>query len=182
MNENIIYNQDILDYIFNFISLWSIGQYGILSVCKNFRNTIKNKKFIPKTVLKYKNIEQYITIYSKQINIINDYNATLFSKNYYHPLCIDCNILYIKHNNRIQSLTTIYKNKEPFIKISQRKVINNSLVKIDPIIYYNYYIIIPKTVKLLPNKSFYNIADTIDIVHQEYITRYLTNKTELIIK
>ena len=67
MNETVIYNiicnNDILDYIFNFITPWSIGQYGLLSVCTNFRNTIKNKKFIQITILKYKNIEPYILLF-----------------------------------------------------------------------------------------------------------------------
>ena len=38
---------------------------------------------------------------SNKINIIGDYKVNRFSNNRYHPLCIDCNRLYLVTNNNI---------------------------------------------------------------------------------
>lgn len=174
--NSIFANMDILENILNNITLWYIGQYGLLLVDRRWLLLIRNKSFRDKTMVKYNRNNPYITIYSNKLNIIGDYNVCIYSNNKYHPLCIDCQYIYIYSKGSLKTYSTIYSNNEEndvMIKVSQRKVINNSLVKTNPILYYKYYMIIPNTYLLNSNKEFYNI-ELVDMVHQDYLDEYLS--------
>lgn len=172
--HSIFSNTDILENILNNITIWYIGQYGLLLVNKRWL-LIRNKPLLDKTMIKYNRNNPYITIYSNKLNIIGDYNVCLYSNNKYHPLCIDCQYIYIYSKGNLKSYSTIYSNEEEddvMIKVSQRTVSNNSLVKTNPILYYKYSMILPNICEFKSNKEFYKIP-LVDMVHQDYLEEYL---------
>ena len=173
--HSIFSNTDILENILNNITIWYIGQYGLLLVNRRWVLLIRNKPILDKTMVKYNRNNPYITIYSNKLNIIGDYNVCRYSNNKYHPLCVDCQYIYIYSKGTLNPYSTIYSNEDEedvMIKVSQRKVSNNSLVKTNPILYYKYWMILPNICEFKSNKDFYNIPQ-VDMVHQDYLEEYL---------
>ena len=153
-----MFHLDIVEEISKYFNIYDIGKYGLLLINRHFYNSlVHNTNDNP--IIKISN--NSFIIYSNQLYYKYS-NKILYPNNKYQIFHIYTNSIYIKKNHKFKKFK-YQDGLNDYIKIYQKKYINNQPTVSKLKILNNYKLIIPNLVLNQTNTKYYLSKNNISI-------------------